>query len=341
MGEVPPPLTRAARSRRIAWSAGSAPEGCTSSPTSGAQPISDAFVTPGDTATGVLLPPGRGGLRGLLDGAAPARGGPGADVPRRLPVPLLGVGGDARALRRAGQAAARHRADRSGPVRGRAGLQRRHHARRPSPTRASGTSASSPPAAWPTWRRPGAYGCARTSSRPASPPRSAPPTGPPTSSTRPTRCATSPTWTPSCAGWTRCCAPAACSSSRTPTSATSWSGPPSTRSTTSTSTSSRATSVRAMAERHGFELVDVERLPVHGGEVRYTLARRGARDAERGRRRAAGGGAGRAAGRAGDAARVRRAASQHPRRPGGAARAAARRRARGSSATAPPPRAPP
>ncbi|PXX59781.1 methylation protein EvaC [Nocardia tenerifensis] len=38
-----------------------------------------------------------------------------------------------------------------------------------------------------------------------------------------------------------------------------------------------ATSVRAMAERFGFELVDVERLPVHGGEVRYTLARAGAR----------------------------------------------------------------
>ncbi|MGI5274476.1 methyltransferase domain-containing protein [Nonomuraea sp. CA-218870] len=38
-----------------------------------------------------------------------------------------------------------------------------------------------------------------------------------------------------------------------------------------------ATSVRAMARRHGFELVDVERLPVHGGEVRYTLARQGAR----------------------------------------------------------------
>ncbi|MEU4575409.1 methyltransferase domain-containing protein [Nonomuraea sp. ATR24] len=38
-----------------------------------------------------------------------------------------------------------------------------------------------------------------------------------------------------------------------------------------------ATSVRAMARRHGFELVDVERLPVHGGEVRYTLAREGAR----------------------------------------------------------------
>lgn len=38
-----------------------------------------------------------------------------------------------------------------------------------------------------------------------------------------------------------------------------------------------ATSVSAMAERFGFALVDVERLPVHGGEVRYTLARRGAR----------------------------------------------------------------
>ncbi|MCM6771872.1 class I SAM-dependent methyltransferase [Nocardia sp. CDC159] len=38
-----------------------------------------------------------------------------------------------------------------------------------------------------------------------------------------------------------------------------------------------ATSVRAMAQRFGFELVDVERLPVHGGEVRYTLARAGAR----------------------------------------------------------------
>lgn len=38
-----------------------------------------------------------------------------------------------------------------------------------------------------------------------------------------------------------------------------------------------ATSVRAMARRHGFELVDVERLAVHGGEVRYTLARQGAR----------------------------------------------------------------
>ncbi|MEV0199607.1 class I SAM-dependent methyltransferase [Nonomuraea sp. NPDC050691] len=38
-----------------------------------------------------------------------------------------------------------------------------------------------------------------------------------------------------------------------------------------------ARSVRGMARRHGFELVDVERLPVHGGEVRYTLARQGAR----------------------------------------------------------------
>ena len=38
-----------------------------------------------------------------------------------------------------------------------------------------------------------------------------------------------------------------------------------------------ARSVRAMARRHGFELVDVERLPVHGGEVRYTVARAGSR----------------------------------------------------------------
>ncbi|GIJ11080.1 methyltransferase domain-containing protein [Micromonospora andamanensis] len=38
-----------------------------------------------------------------------------------------------------------------------------------------------------------------------------------------------------------------------------------------------ARSVQAMARRFGFELVDVRRLPVHGGEVRYTLARAGAR----------------------------------------------------------------
>ncbi|MFI1929138.1 methyltransferase domain-containing protein [Streptomyces sp. NPDC020330] len=38
-----------------------------------------------------------------------------------------------------------------------------------------------------------------------------------------------------------------------------------------------ARSVRAMARRAGLELVDVERLPVHGGEVRYTLARAGSR----------------------------------------------------------------
>ncbi|MER5934743.1 class I SAM-dependent methyltransferase [Streptomyces sp. NPDC002054] len=37
-----------------------------------------------------------------------------------------------------------------------------------------------------------------------------------------------------------------------------------------------ARSVRNLARRHGFELVDVVRLPVHGGEVRYTLARQGA-----------------------------------------------------------------
>jgi methylation protein EvaC len=38
-------------------------------------------------------------------------------------------------------------------------------------------------------------------------------------------------------------------------------------------------SVQAMAARHGLELVDVERIGVHGGEVRYTLARSGGRPA--------------------------------------------------------------
>jgi methylation protein EvaC len=38
-----------------------------------------------------------------------------------------------------------------------------------------------------------------------------------------------------------------------------------------------ATSVQTMARRSGFELVDVRRLAVHGGEVRYTIARPGAR----------------------------------------------------------------
>jgi methylation protein EvaC len=38
-----------------------------------------------------------------------------------------------------------------------------------------------------------------------------------------------------------------------------------------------ARSVQVMAERNGLELVDVERLTVHGGEVRYTLALAGAR----------------------------------------------------------------
>ncbi|WP_329016591.1 class I SAM-dependent methyltransferase [Micromonospora rifamycinica] len=38
-----------------------------------------------------------------------------------------------------------------------------------------------------------------------------------------------------------------------------------------------ARSVAAMAQRFGFELVDVRQLPVHGGEVRYTLARAGRR----------------------------------------------------------------
>ncbi len=39
-----------------------------------------------------------------------------------------------------------------------------------------------------------------------------------------------------------------------------------------------ARSVAEMARRHGLDLVDVERLAVHGGEVRYTLARAGARE---------------------------------------------------------------
>ncbi|MBF6063297.1 class I SAM-dependent methyltransferase [Nocardia terpenica] len=38
-----------------------------------------------------------------------------------------------------------------------------------------------------------------------------------------------------------------------------------------------AGSVRAAARQFGFELVDVQRLTVHGGEVRYTIARAGAR----------------------------------------------------------------
>lgn len=43
-----------------------------------------------------------------------------------------------------------------------------------------------------------------------------------------------------------------------------------------------ATSVRAMALRFGFELINVERLEVHGGEVRYTLARPGRRQPDPG-----------------------------------------------------------
>lgn len=38
-----------------------------------------------------------------------------------------------------------------------------------------------------------------------------------------------------------------------------------------------AQSVRATAERFGFELVDARRIPVHGGEVRFTVARAGRR----------------------------------------------------------------
>ncbi len=37
------------------------------------------------------------------------------------------------------------------------------------------------------------------------------------------------------------------------------------------------TSVQQMANRHGFELVAAEHIPMHGGEIRYTLARLGAR----------------------------------------------------------------
>lgn len=39
-----------------------------------------------------------------------------------------------------------------------------------------------------------------------------------------------------------------------------------------------ARSIQALANRFGLELVDVRRLPVHGGEIRYTLARAGARE---------------------------------------------------------------
>jgi SAM-dependent methyltransferase len=42
-----------------------------------------------------------------------------------------------------------------------------------------------------------------------------------------------------------------------------------------------ARSVKAMAERFGFELVDVEELALHGGEVRYVLARPGRRQPTR------------------------------------------------------------
>jgi len=39
-----------------------------------------------------------------------------------------------------------------------------------------------------------------------------------------------------------------------------------------------ARSVQNMARQFGLELVDVERFPVHGGEVRYTIAKQGARE---------------------------------------------------------------
>lgn len=38
------------------------------------------------------------------------------------------------------------------------------------------------------------------------------------------------------------------------------------------------TSVKAMAEHFGFELVDAEHLPLHGGSIRYTVARQGSRE---------------------------------------------------------------
>jgi methylation protein EvaC len=37
------------------------------------------------------------------------------------------------------------------------------------------------------------------------------------------------------------------------------------------------TSVRAMADRFGFDLVNAEHIPLHGGEIRYTVARKGER----------------------------------------------------------------
>jgi methylation protein EvaC len=42
------------------------------------------------------------------------------------------------------------------------------------------------------------------------------------------------------------------------------------------------TSVRTMAEQHGFELVNAEPIAMHGGEIRYTIARAGARAPEPG-----------------------------------------------------------
>jgi methylation protein EvaC len=40
-----------------------------------------------------------------------------------------------------------------------------------------------------------------------------------------------------------------------------------------------ARSIAVLAARHGFELIDAQRIPVHGGEVRYTISRAGARPA--------------------------------------------------------------
>ena len=80
-----------------------------------------------------------------------------------------------------------------------------------------------------------------------------------------------------------------------------------------------ARSVQQAARHFGFELVDVERLAVHGGEVRYTIARVGAREPSVNLARAAGGG-----GRAwpdgpGQPRAVRHRGRADPHRPGGPA----------------------
>ena len=85
-----------------------------------------------------------------------------------------------------------------------------------------------------------------------------------------------------------------------------------------------ARSVQEMARRFGFELVDVERLSVHGGEVRYTLSRPGAQAGEPGGDRPAGRGERGPDHRAGDARGLRLPGRGHPRAAAGAAARAAR-----------------